>query len=426
MTAPDSPLDRRAFLASALGAGALVSLGDFTRLLDHWQLAAANPATQAWPPLGANRAFEIVVIGDSIMWGQGLSEDETKNQKFTFKVKRFVEQRMPGIEVHLHNFAHSGAQILADDHEDDRPADYGEIPNYFPSINWQLGRCIAELAGTGVSRRYVPPIHAPTSPESVALVILDGGINDIGTKKILTPDPTILSNPVDPASGAEWIRRATREQCVDRMRKLLTRVLTNFPNAKVVVTNYYSIVSDQSDPVYLWELLRFWGLIGRQLEWSQAWLMAKLEAQSFAFHDELTKGFRTVVAEAKPLEVIASGAASSVARANRGSLEGAIKPLSPPRAAFAEIPFGEENSYAAPQTNLFYLNEPDPAMAVRREKCMDKYHVLNPNCTLAAGGHPNVRGAQVYANTIIAALKKLVPEWATTPTTKRLPEGVRP
>ena len=404
MTIHDSPLGRRAFLASAAGAGAYATLGRFTGIFDSLGVVS-EPTSGVWPQ---GRPFEIVVLGDSIMWGQGLSDDPARNQKFTFKVQRFVQQMLPGTEVHLHNFAHSGAQILADASEDAKPPTYGEIPNYFPSINWQLGRAVIELAGK--ERHYIPAAHPRTGPESVGLVLMDGGINDLGTKKLLTPDPTILENPLDPTSGAEWIRRATREQCVERMRRLLPRVLTTFPNAKVVVTNYYQIASARSDPVYLWELLRVWDVIGPSMEFTQEWLMQKLAAQSHAFHDELTKGLRTVVAEARAVETVAKSASPSRPDPR---IELSARVSQPPRAALAEVGFGSVNAYAAADTFLFYLNEPDPAAAVRRSACMERYGVLNPLCTLAAGGHPNVKGAVVYADAIIGALRRLVPEWST-------------
>ena len=405
MTRPDEPLDRRSFLTAVAGAGALASANGFTGLFGRWPLTPGTPAS-TWPPQG--RAFDIVVIGDSIMWGQGLSDDPAQNQKFTYKVQRFIQQKLPDTDVHLHNFAHSGAQILANAEEDAKPATHGEIPNYFPSINWQLTRAASELADQ--KRLYLPPTHALVAPESVGLVLMDGGINDLGTKKILTLDPTILSNPVDPTSGAGWIRKATREQCVERMRSLLPKVLGTFPNAKVVVTNYYQIVSSHSEPKLLWELLKVWDVIGDELTLALDWTMRQLTAQSFAFHDELTRGLREVVPNARPLEIASRAGSLKLQGGGRTSRD-----VSAPvrRAAFAEIPFGPRNAYGAPETNLFILNEPDPAAGVRKAKCLERYGVLNPNCALAAGGHPNVRGAEVYADTIIAALKQLVPEWAT-------------
>ena len=364
-------MDRREFLKAASTGSAYVALGGATDLLS----------------LAPGRAFEIVALGDSIMWGQGLSDDPSKQQKFTHKVQRFIEEKMPDTEVHLHNFAHSGAQILAHEERDAEPPTHGEIPNNFPSITSQLGSAVREL-GAGVPRRYVSRLHSPAPSESVGLVLLDGGINDLGTKKILTPDPTV---------GAAWVREHTRKQTVARMQKLLSIALTNFPNAKIVVTNYYQIVSEHSDPVYLWELLRVWDIIGPGLEVSQEWLLDKLARQSYAFHDESTKGFREAVANARPPQGVASRRAE------------------PPRVALAEIPFGPRNAYAAPDSLLFYLNEPDPAMGLRRQVCMDRYGVLNPSCTLAAGGHPNIRGAEIYANAIIKALQQLFPDWSTRP-----------
>src|SRR5688572_3864926 len=166
MTRPDEPLDRRSFLTAVAGAGALTSANGFTGLFERWPLTPGAPAS-AWPPQG--RAFEIVVLGDSIMWGQGLSDNPAHNQKFTYKVQRFIEQKIPGTEVHVHNFAHSGAQILADEEKDAKPATHGEIPNYFPSINWQLARAVSELAGMQRQKEYLPPRHALVAPESVAL-----------------------------------------------------------------------------------------------------------------------------------------------------------------------------------------------------------------------------------------------------------------
>ena len=184
-------------------------------------------------------------------------------------------------------------------------------------------------------------------------------------KKILTPDPTL---------GADWVRKWTREQSVERMRSLLPKVLTNFPNAKVVVTNYYQIVSPQSDPKLLWELLKVWDIVGDELGFTLEWLMNKLTAQSFAFHDEITKGLREVVPSARPLGAIASAASSKVLGGARASRDLAVPPR---RAAFAEISFGPRNAYGAPDTNLF-IRRARPAASVRKAKCRERYRRLNP------------------------------------------------
>jgi len=51
-------------------------------------------------------ALQMLVIGDSIMWGQGLKDDE----KFTSRVKCWLQEQT-NREVKLHMEAHSGAII---------------------------------------------------------------------------------------------------------------------------------------------------------------------------------------------------------------------------------------------------------------------------------------------------------------------------
>jgi hypothetical protein len=400
-----SALDRRSFVKSAstlaAGAGAYFSLGGLADAFAPGRDATATEST--WPPLSSTGAFEILVFGDSIMWGQGLSDDPAKNQKFRFKVQRWIEQRMPGTEVHTHLFAHSGARILNDDIEDAKPPLHGEVPALFPSVTAQMSAAV----------NYAPPQHSPWDRQSVALILLDGGITDVGTMKIVTPDPTILKNPLDPTSGAEWIRRATRAKAVARMKDLLPHVLTNFPNAKVVVTNYYQLVSEESDPVYVWELLRVWDMIGPAVTFSSEWLVRKLAAQCLAFHDESTKGFREAVAEARPLAVTANAARSSGRMPSSLDTRLEDRWVQPSRIALAEVPFGPKNSYGAPDTWLFYANEPDPAASVRKPQCLTVNPLAHPTCLLAPAGHPNFKGSAVYADAVEQALIRLVPEWGT-------------
>lgn len=333
------------------------------------------------------RPFEMLVLGDSIMWGQGLKEE----QKFSYQVAEWLRAQLPGIEVHRHVFAHSGAQIRADPVEDAKPPKHGEVPSHFPSIIAQL-----ETARTAVF-----PLHPPLDPRSVALVLLDGGINDFGSKVIINPDPTV---------GRAWVRRITRERCVDRMKALLPRVFRTFPNAKIVVTNYFQIVSERSDMAYLWELLRVWELVGGGINAMSEWLRTKMSDQSLAFHQESTNGFREAVADVSGHLAVGGkrapvpGTVLEVGRLER----------TPSRVALAEVPFGPDNAYGGPDTYLFYVNEPDPAASVRKPICMAQVANASPelpNCLLAATGHPNTRGARAYARGITKVLERWVPDW---------------
>ena len=349
---------RREFVrrAAAAAGGALISIPRLTRAIE-----PARPS--AWPPLTPEGTFEMLVLGDSIMWGEG-HDDGTK---FTRVVHDWLQSKMPGVSVRRHVFAHCGAQIKANEKEDAKPPTHGEIPNYFPSIVHQVRMAVMPVVRLPMTIRRV-------DPTDVALVLVDGGINDIGTKKILTPDPTV---------DHHWVRRVTREQVEPRMRDLLTRVSTTFPNAKIVFTNYFQIVSSESDMVLVWELLRMWGLVGPVIDAALGPLQDKLAKQSFAFHDESSAIYRQLATEFAP-----SG-----------------------RLAFASVPYGPRNSYGAPETYLFYVNQPDPAANERKPACMALSSIPDPNCLYAAAGHPNLTGEPIYAQAITRALEELVPEW---------------
>ena len=384
--------ERRAFLRSL---AALAALGTAARAFGGLPDARARlPGVRG--PGGASTAlpFEMLVFGDSIMWGQGLREE----QKFSTAIQEWLRTRMPGTMVNRHVYAHSGARILADAVEDARPATHGEVPNHFPSIAKQI-----DVASTGRS-----PLQT-FDPADVGLVLIDGGINDLGTKRILNLDPTV---------GRAWIREHTRERCVRRMHAVLPRVLRAFPNSRVVVTNYFPIVSDASAMVYIWELLRVWGVVGDSVELSSTWVKAKLVDQSMAFHEEYTSGLRQVIASiAAPRQEPVAGTAAGRARGARGAMPavGALRAL-PPRIAMADVGFGAGNSYGATDTYLFYLNEPDPAASVRKPACVEQTAPMSiefPNCLLAAAGHPNVRGARQYASAIQQTLEAMAPEWRT-------------
>lgn len=384
-------VDRREFLRRATGA----AFAGY--LLPHELLdSSAGHARQA-------RSFEMLVLGDSIMWGQGLKDE----QKFSSQVERWIRARLPGIEVHRHVLAHSGAQIKANAAEDAKPAKHGEVPDRYPSI-------IAQLA---TARAGAFPLHAPLDPRAVSLVLLDGGINDFGSKKLL--DPTV---------DRAWVKEHTRKLTVDRMRGLLPQVAAAFPNAKIVVTNYFQIVSEESDMALLWDLLVFWSLVGGAINAMTAPLRTLLSNHCLAFHEESTAGFREVVAEANR-QLMATDKARfpirSVAQVDLTRTQG--------RVAFAEVPFGPRNAYGASETFLFYVKEPDPVTAERKLACAQQVPVASPeypNCLYASTGHPNVRGARAYADAITGVTGRWLSEWQTTfgvtpPKTERAPVVLR-
>jgi len=169
--------------------------------------------------------FKIVTLGDSIPWGQGLLESD----KYDVLIRDALAPSHPE-GVSLERTAHSGAVIGA--FGATGIPEVGEVPGSRLTI---IEQCDA----------------FSNSPEGVDLVLLDGGINDIGVATIL--NPLALIPPL-----ASRITRA----CHDGMLVLLKKISAKFskPSCRILVTGYYAIVSSQSDPAGVHELLSVHGV----------------------------------------------------------------------------------------------------------------------------------------------------------------------
>ena len=232
MTQP--PVDRRAFLgrASSLAAAAVGSL-TLGGLHDVADLLGRSRAGSRDVLRAVGRPFNMLAFGDSIMWGQGL----TDGLKFGTLVKNWVDANLPGRGVTFQSFAHSGAVILPDSVQDAAGIFGGEVPASYPSIHGQLSRALATLVTRGIT------------PADIDLVLLNGGINDIGVVNILNPFASTAS-----------IRELTRDSITDRMNFLLPTAAGMFPNAKFVVPGYFPIVTLDSSVLEITALLMALGL----------------------------------------------------------------------------------------------------------------------------------------------------------------------
>ena len=165
----------------------------------------------------AGDPFHMLVLGDSVMWGQGLRDDE----KFSSRVKCWLQEKIDR-EVSVHVEAHSGAVISG------APADRldfvtsdGEVNNSSPTINEQLDHAV----------RFYEDNH--TTP---SLILMDGCINDVGVKSLLAA-----------STDLESLRVRASKSCGEDMQLLLRRVKNSFPRSQVLVTSYYPIVSLLTD-----------------------------------------------------------------------------------------------------------------------------------------------------------------------------------
>ena len=374
------PMDRRAFLRrSGLAlVGTTAGLGTVDNGYADWIGGAST----------FRRSFNMLVMGDSVMWGQGLSHD----QKFSTLVGEWLAGALPlGTGLDIRVLAHSGATIApgGGDADPDFELLSGELPRSWPSITRQL-----EKATT-----------LDIAPHQVDLILMDGGINDVGITRILNP-----SIDVSVEIGVARVGQAAKTECSQRMHNFLPGVVEAFPQAKVVVTNYFPIVSEQSSGAGVIALLSALGLLSNATmavflaslgvplpPWdpvaiAAAWaaLKPRLAAQSMAFHDESTRGLRAAVT-----------AANSV---------------SPGRALFVDVGLGTAQAYATPDTHLFYIldgSAPTDVTEQRRHDCQDvpadTEGEVNVLCAEAQMGHPNPKGARKYADAIISALDQVLP-----------------
>jgi hypothetical protein len=319
----------------------------------------------------------MVALGDSIMWGQGLPEAS----KFRNIVQHWLQSEYGGTRtVRQFARAHSGAQVVVDGAEVDYdPGLPGEIPSGHPSIRKQV-----ELVTGDLQRERI-------APDTVDLVLLDGGINDVGVTNILLPTNS---------TGA--VRGMVDTKLAERMKVLLQVVTKTFPHAAVVVVGYYPIASRESDLKALMALLAAVGS----------------EGGTYGAVGGLALG-------AVGKDQIVDNSAEFNARAY-AALSNAIAQLQPAGGsalALAWPRFQSENGYAAPHTYLWRVEEfagpeargvtgkhpesqttPDGVAYTRAQACAAANRA-SPKCLDASMGHPNELGARAYADAVIEQLQ---------------------
>jgi hypothetical protein len=107
----------------------------------------------------------IIVIGDSVAWGQGLAHDD----KFANTVaKSLTNNNLPPEDIHARSGAPIGINLSGNPLDIDDQTARSEVPYDHPTITQQVDN--------------IP------NPESVDLVLVSGGINDINMGIILNPD----------------------------------------------------------------------------------------------------------------------------------------------------------------------------------------------------------------------------------------------
>ncbi|MBS1793156.1 MAG: SGNH/GDSL hydrolase family protein [Acidobacteria bacterium] len=327
--------------------------------------------------------FEMLVVGDSFIWGQGLREKD----KFYTLVKDWLERDLFGAtrRVNLKVKAHSGARIYIHEDqlaemlecgEDPEKFHYPEADLSFPSITFQIDAARREYE-TG---------------DAVGLVMLSGGITDL-----------VVGNAVNPFLREGKMRRLIHRYSHAAMANLLDHIAEVFPRALVVVVGYFPIVSTKSDvntlTKYLMKIVKF----PHPLQF----LLTNL------FSKQFMKIVRKATAERSRIWVYESN------KELRDAVREANEKSRRERVVFVESPITEENCFATKNSLLFGMNEDnkpeDELYAERLTECPKVFREIKYRpfglisermCELASVAHPNKAGARAYAEAIETRLGK--------------------
>ena len=369
----------------------------------------------------ADDPLRMLVMGDSILWGQGLKQE----RKAWWRVKCWLEEKT-GREVKEDVRAHSGALLETPPDTAIRfRSNDSEVNQPLPTVNQQLDEALQFYRD---------------KRSSVDLILVDGCINDVG-----------VSNLLNAAASLESLRPRIDARCGGSMTELLRRIVTGFPNAQVLVTGYYRSISSQTDDN------AFLRLLVKKLARDEEG--AKEGKARVLTYREMRQ--RLIATSEEWYRLSTANLANAVSKVNNELNEKSL--LS--RVTFVEINFWPEHAFAAPHTLLWNFKlgstnlsgfrqifvalsfgtaafKPnDETREERSKSCKETFRkpkgvketkaekefreVSNLTCRYASLGHPNQMGALVYAEAIKGHLQSLLDKsgWLrdTTAAANRVP-----
>lgn len=347
-----------------------------------------------------SRDLNMLVLGDSILWGQGLKEEH----KSWFLVKSWLEES--GVIVHAKIEAHAGALVGAPGVALPKfLTTYGEVNSAWPTLHDQIDDAL----------------HAFSDPDQVDLVLVDGCINDVSARRFLNA-----------ANTGDGIEKLAAEKCGQPVQELLLRIASVFPSAHIVATGYYPVISEKTPHDLFMRVLakRFYApMTSEAPKLSDDELLKRLATVSTRWYEASNKSLLEAVEK------------TNAALAAKGSRQ---------RALFAEIPFKPEHAFAAKESKLWgfdgttfrkllavvtigrvNLRSNDEVRSQRASMCEEFFKRPSNEteeqkqtrknelmvCRLAAIAHPNRKGAVAYADSIKEQVQAFLknPGWLRAP-----------
>lgn len=352
---------------------------------------AQNPQPSAIEK-SAPRPLNMLVLGDSISWGQGLKDEH----KAWHQTKTWLKETT-GRDVRERIEAHSGAVIGS---VQERRATYnapldGEVNRAVPTVTEQVDDALKSYA----------------DPSQVDLVLVDGCINDVDARRLLNA----VNTP-------EQIHRSAEAKCGGLVENLLQIITASFPNAHVIVTGYFPIISEETTNDFFMRALakRLYTPAAGTPRLSNKELRARLIAISKEWY-QASNHWLAVATGKVDAELAAKGSRR--------------------RVLFAPVSFLPEHSFRARESRLWgfdasflrkvlvvltlgkvTLRTNDERRNQRDTSCKEIFKPRDGEtkdekrvresrlmlCRIAAIGHPNRKGAVMYAEAINGQLRPLI------------------
>ncbi len=371
----------RKFLAGVVAT--IVTFSPFAFSQTSEKVAQVNPI---------DRQLNMLVLGDSILWGEGLKTEH----KSWYQVKTWLATKTGRVVIERIE-AHAGAVIEGSDATENMIAQDGEVNVALPTVSEQADRAL----------RYYK------DGSKVDLVLVNGCANDIGAQNLLNGAITTAE-----------IHRLTEAKCGPPIEGLLRKITSSFASAHVIITGYYPFFSEKTRNDFFMKAMarRFFKDNPGARKMSSKATLERLTANSKEWYEASNKSMAETVAKVNA-ELGLSG--------------------SRPRIVFAEIHFLPEHSFSAPETQLWGFNQSpfkrllvllsfgkiqletnDERRKQRNASCDEFYRRQTEDtphqkkerekqrltCRYAALGHPNRKGALLYAEAITSQLKSAISE----------------
>lgn len=363
------------------------------------------------PVPGPNARPNMLSVGDSLMWGQGLRPEHRFRE-----LVRIGLDRGGGSVVEL-SMARSGAALdpanpandLTNRTNDNRIA--ATLLSNPPPDPWYAPNAFAREVpyGSLTTARQLEVAHKllvadpDGDPADIHWIILDGGINDVNVMNIVTPAGAIGDGEIL-AGWSAWLLARARDEIEPQMVATLVQAMRDFPNAAIVVNGYFPIFSVES--------------------------MAS--AVRVASYGVLNGGLNAILMN--PASMLAIAEASRVWQVVsnehlRRAIRQALRQFPGRTVTFARSHIENSHCLFAPQAWLWGYRGPLPTFlpATAQEwqqwlfgaspedevisQRIPQCRLLVPagidghKCRLASIGHPNLAGARDYAVSIIEALE---------------------